>query len=99
MLICGICGAFNYFTIDDYVIHRDTFTIFEDTFLFPSLNMNITQNDVRYRRFFQAHYFDRSLYVCHSHSADMYVTEYRRRKAEQIISVYKGKASTGLYVG
>ena len=39
--------------------------------------MNITQNDVRYRRFFQAHYFDRSLYVCHSHSADMYVTEYR----------------------
>ena len=39
--------------------------------------MNITQNDVRYRRFFQAHYFDRSLYVCHSHSTDMYVTEYR----------------------
>ena len=58
MLICSICGAFNYFTIDDYVIHRDTFTIFEDTFLFPFLNVNITQNDVRYRRFFQAHYFD-----------------------------------------
>ncbi len=51
----------------------------KDTLLSGSLNMDVTQYNVRNRSFFQSYYFNRSLYIRHSHTADMNITKYRVR--------------------